>query len=124
MTLQEAVKDKNRPLSVSPHEWMQYEQAKQHEEEELIQKQVKRIIEDENPEQNVDININAEEKLDVGIEQMILGCRISMKALQQLDRQNVTASQRPVYNEIKSLIYNAVAPYLADILKSRKGLYK
>lgn len=124
MTLQEAVKDKNRPLSVSPHEWMQYEQAKQHEEEELIQKQVKRIIEDENPEQNVDININAEEKLDIGIEQMILGCRISMKALQQLDRQNVTASQRPVYNEIKSLIYNAVAPYLADILKSRKGLYK
>lgn len=124
MTLQEAVKDKNRPLSVSPHEWMQYEQAKEHEEEELIQKQVKRIIEDENPEQNVDININAEEKLDVGIEQMILGCRISMKALQQLDRQNVTASQRPVYNEIKSLIYNAVAPYLADILKSRKGLYK
>ena len=28
MTLEEAIKDKNRPLSVSPYEWMQYTIAK------------------------------------------------------------------------------------------------
>ena len=125
MTLQEAIKDKNRPLSVSPHEWMQYEQAKEYEEEQLIEAQIKRIVVDQNPDISEDnIMVDVEDKLDIGIQQMILGCRISMKALQELDRKNVTIQERQAYSQIKKLIYNAVAPYLADVLKSRKGLYK
>lgn len=125
MTLQEAIKDNNRPLSVSPYEWMQYEKAKQQEEQQLIQAQIKRIVMDQNPtKENSEFDVDVQEKLDIGIEQMILGCRIAIKSLQQLDRMNVSPKERQVYNEIKGLIYNAVAPYLSDILKSRKGLYK
>lgn len=127
MTLQEAIMDKNRPLSVSPHEWMQYEQAKQYEQEELIENEIKRIVaieENKDDEDVSDIKINVEEKLDISIEQMVLGCKMSMRILQELDRKNVSPLEREVYNEIKKNVYNAIAPYLVDILKIRKRLYK
>ena len=127
MTLQEAIMDKNRPLSVSPHEWMQYEQAKQHEQEELIENEIKRIVaieENKDDEDVSDIKVDAEEKLDISIEQMVLGCRMSMRVLQQLERKNVSPKEREFYNQTKKIINNAIAPYLADILKIRKKLYK
>lgn len=127
MTLQEAIMDKNRPLSVPPQQWMQYEQAKQHEQEELIENEIKRIvaIEENREDEDVsDIKVDAEEKLNIGIEQMILGCRMSMRVLQQLERKNTSPKERAFYNQARKIINNAVAPYLADILKARKKIYK
>lgn len=127
MTLQEAIMDKNRPLSVPPQQWMQYEQAKQYEEQQVIENQIKRIVAVEQNQDDEDIsniNVDSEQKLQISIEKMILGCRMSMKVLQELDRKNATPSQREFYNTTKNIINNAIAPYLADILKARKKLYK
>ena len=123
MTLQEAIKDKDRPLSMTPEQWMHYVQADEKEDEILIQGQVKRIVASQQNDE-APIDPSSDEKLDIGIEQMILGCRISMKSLQELQRINLTPDQRKVYIQIKRLIDNAIAPYLADILQARKGLYK
>lgn len=127
MTLQEAIMDKNRPLSVPPQQWMQYEQAKEYEEQQVIENQIKRIVAVEQNQDDEDIsniNVDSEQKLQISIEKMILGCRMSMKVLQELDRKNATPSQREFYNTTKNIINNAIAPYLADILKARKKLYK
>lgn len=127
MTLQEAIMDKDRPLSMTPQQWMQYTQANEIEQEQLLQNQVKRIVavqQNNNDDDLSQIQIQIQEKLDIGIEQMVLGCRIAIKSLQQLQRKNVSPDQRKVYNQIKTLINNAIAPYLGDILDSRKGLYK
>lgn len=121
MTLQQAIMDKDRPLSMTPQQWMQYQQAKQYQDDQLIENEVKTIIEQD---ETTPIEVLPQEKLDIGIQQMVIGCRIAMKMLQQLDRTNVSPKQREVYNEIKDLVNNAIAPYLADILKSRKKLYK
>ena len=43
MTLQEAMVDPNRPLSMTPREWMQYEEAKEQEEVEDIDQTAKGI---------------------------------------------------------------------------------
>lgn len=126
MTLQEAIMDKDRPLSMTPQQWMQYTQANEIEQEQLLQNQVKRIVavQQNNDDDLSQIQVQIQEKLDIGIEQMVLGCRIAIKSLQQLQRKNVSPVQRKVYNQIKALINNAIAPYLGDILDSRKGLYK
>ena len=125
MTLQEAIQDKNRPLSVPPQQWMQYEQAKEIQQQQLLDNEVKRIVADEIQSDEIDnIVVDAQQSLDIGIQQMILGCRIAIRALQQLNRKNVTIDQRNVYNQIQDLMHNAIAPYLSDILKSRKRLYK
>lgn len=121
MTLQQAIIDPNRPLSMTPQQWMQYTQAQEKQDEILLQNEVKRIIFNQNEEQIVP---QPDEKLDIGIQQMVLGCRIAMKSLQQLQRKNVSIDQRKIYIEIKDLINNAISPYLADILVARKGLYK
>jgi len=93
----------------------------------LIENEIKRIVaieENKDDEDVSDIKIDVEEKLDISIEQMVLGCKMSMRILQELDRKNVSPLEREVYNEIKKNVYNAIAPYLADILKIRKRLYK
>ena len=125
MTLEEAIKDQKRPLSVSPMQWMQYKQANQKDQEEIVDNEIKRIVsqETEVPFQKIE-QIDSIEKLQIGIEQMVLGCKIAMKSLQQIDRKDISPSQRKSINKIKQYVNNAIAPYLADILFYRKKSYQ
>ena len=126
MTLEEAIKDQKRPLSVSPMQWMQYVEANDKQEQEIVDNEVKRIVSEENniPFQELKTEIDPFEKLEIGIQQMVLGCKISIKALQELERVNTTPSERKAVNKIKEYVNNAIAPYLADILIQRKNSYK
>lgn len=124
MTLQEAMVDPNRPLSMTPREWMQYEEAKEQEEIENIDQTAKEIYAEEEgvSEEQADVEFGAEEKLEVGIEQMVLGCRIAIRALNELSRKNVSISERKAYDGISEIVNRAIAPYLADMMKHRKEL--
>lgn len=125
MTLQEAIDDKKRPLSVSPSEWMQYSEAREHEEIELVDKEAVRIVASENQEVDENsINLSCEERLDIGIEQMVLGCKMVIRAMQEINRMDLDEKSRSNYDSIDVLIKNAVAPYLADVLKSRAALIR
>lgn len=124
MTLQEAMADPNRPLSMTPREWMQYEEAKEQEEVEDIDQTAKGIYAEEEgiPEEQVDSEFGAEEKLEVGMEQMVLGCRIAIRALNELSRKDVSIRDRKAYDGISEIVNRAIAPYLADMMKYRKEI--
>lgn len=124
MTLQEAMADPNRPLSMTPREWMQYEEAKEHEEVENIDQTAKGIYAEEEgiPEGQADSEFGPEEKLEVGMEQMVLGCRIAVRALNELSRKDASIRDRKAYDGISEIVNRAIAPYLADMMKYRKEI--
>ena len=124
MTLQEAIRDPNRPLSMTPQEWMQYDEAKEQEEVENIDQTAKAIYvqEMEIPESQADEVFDAEAKLEIGIEQMVLGCRVAMRALNELGRKDASSEERKMYDGMTEIVNRAIAPYLADMMKYRKGL--
>ena len=124
MTLQEAMVDPNRPLSMTPREWMQYEEAKEQEEVEDIDQTAKEIYAEEEgvSEEQTDLEFGSEEKLEIGIEQMVLGCRIAIRALNELSRKDVSIKDRKAYDGISEIVNRAIAPYLADMMKYRKEI--
>ena len=124
MTLQEAMVDPNRPLSMTPREWMQYEEAKEQEEVENIDQTAKEIYAEAEgvSEEQADLEFGSEEKLEIGIEQMVLGCRIAIRALNELSRKDVSIRDRKAYDGISEIVNRAIAPYLADMMKYRKEI--
>ena len=122
MTFQEALSDPNRPLSMTPKEWMQYEEAKEKEEEENVEGAAKELYVEEIGPLPEDGEALPEAKLELGIEQMVLGCRIAMRALNELQRKDVAVKERKAYDGISEIVDRAIAPYLADMMKFRKEL--
>lgn len=120
MTLQEAIADPNRPLSMTPQEWMQYEEAKEQEEVENVDQTAKEIYVEETGEPESEFG--SEEKLEVGIEQMVLGCRMALRALNELSRKDVPIQERKAYDGMTEIVNRAIAPYLADMMKYRKEI--
>ena len=122
MTLQEAIADQNRPLSMTPREWMQYDEAREQEEVENVDQIAKEIYAEEEgvSEEQADSEFGSEEKLEVGIEQMVLGCRIAIRALNELQRKDVSVQERKAYDGMSEIVHRAIAPYLADMMKFRK----
>ena len=122
--MQEAMADPNRPLSMTPREWMQYEEAKEQEEVENIDQTAKEIYAEEEgvSEEQTDLEFGSEEKLEIGIEQMVLGCRIAIRALNELSRKDVSIKDRKAYDGISEIVNHAIAPYLADMMKYRKEI--
>ena len=122
--MQEAMADPNRPLSMTPREWMQYEEAKEQEEVENIDQTAKGIYAEEEgiSEEQADSEFGAEEKLEVGMEQMVLGCRIAIRALNELSRKDASIRDRKAYDGISEIVNRAIAPYLADMMKYRKEI--
>ena len=122
--MQEAMVDPNRPLSMTPREWMQYEEAKEQEEVENIDQTAKEIYAEAEgvSEEQADLEFGSEEKLEIGIEQMVLGCRIAIRALNELSRKDVSIRDRKAYDGISEIVNRAIAPYLADMMKYRKEI--
>jgi len=121
MTLQEAIMDPDRPLSVPPQEWILHEEAKEHEEEDVFD--AAEIVREQgaNPEDaSAGGMVPAEERFEIGVEQMVLGCRIAIRALQEISRKDLGTEERGYWSDCERLVYHAVAPYLADILVRRK----
>lgn len=116
MTIEEAISDPGRPLSVPPGEWVQYSEAREAEEKQLVDDEAVRLVaEGEGAERPV----SAAERLDIGIEQMVLGCKMAIRALHSLERENAGVAERDFYNAVSDVVFNALAPYLADILRFR-----
>lgn len=123
MTLQEAIDDKSRPLSVSPKEWMEYEQSAEQADADLTKNAARRIVAEEQgipEEKSGEIEVTSEECVEIGIEQMILGCRMVLRGLQELSRQNLAIDERRYYDDMEQLMRNEVLPDVADLLINRK----
>lgn len=109
---------------MTAQEWLQYEEAKEQEEVENVDQTARDIYAEEmgvaTPQ--ADSEFGSEEKLEIGIEQMVLGCRMAIRALNELSRKDVSPSERRAYDGLEEIVNKAIAPYLADMMKFRKEL--
>ena len=112
MTFEEAVMDPNRPLSLTPREWMYSVEASLAEENELVDKVASRIAKEEDkPEPETGL-----EKIDMGIDQMVQGVRLVQSGIQDSRMVDLEPNTRKAIEKIKDLLETAIAPYLADII--------
>ena len=113
MTFDEAVMDPNRPLSLTPREWMYSVEAKIAEEEELIENTAKRIAKEQSQSEPTETGL---EKIDMGIDQMISGVQLTMSGIQDSRMADLDPKIRRTIEKIKDLMETAISPYLADII--------
>ena len=112
MTFEEAVMDPNRPLSLTPREWMYSVEASLAEENELVDKVASRSAKEEDkPEPETGL-----EKIDMGIDQMVQGVRLVQSGIQDSRMVDLEPKTRKAIEKIKDLLETAIAPYLADII--------
>lgn len=129
MTFEEAAKDPRRPLSLSPLEWMYSVEAKLNEEEELTERAAKRIAaaKKENKDENKDDALPEDsgtgvEKIDMGIDQLVSGCKIIDAGLREATFIDMEPKMRKHIDKIKELMETAIEPYLVDIIMESNKL--
>ena len=119
MTLNEAIQDPKRPLSINPMEWMLAVEADLAEEEELTKKVAERIATQNKKNDNVvsqkDLSITGVETIDMGIDQIIQGIKLVYSGIENSDRADMKPKLRKTVNEIKDLMDTAVVPYMKDV---------
>lgn len=112
MTFEEAVMDPNRPLSLTPREWMYSVEAALAEEDELVNKSARRVAAEEGlPEPDSGL-----EKIDLGIDQLVQGTRLIQSGIQDTRMVDMDPKTRKAIEKIKDLLETAIAPYIVDII--------
>ena len=109
MTLQEAINDPNRPLNVSPKDWMQQIEQSQKLAEETI-------IYPEEAEQTISED-NAFGTIDVGMDYIIQGIQTVMKGLQIANKIDLNIEDRAIIKFVDENIRGGVLPYAIDIVE-------
>lgn len=119
MTFEEAIFDPQRPLSLTPREWMYSVEASLAEEEELTDKAARRIAKQEEKPEPSDTGL---EKVDMGIDQLVQGVELITSGLQDSRMVDLDPKTRKVLEKIKDLVETAISPYLVDIIKESDSL--
>lgn len=119
MTFEEAIFDPQRPLSLTPREWMYSVEASLAEEEELTDKAAIRIAKQEEKPEPSDTGL---EKVDMGIDQLVQGVELITSGLQDSRMVDLDPKTRRVLEKIKDLVETAISPYLVDIIKESDSL--
>ncbi len=118
MTFEEAIMDPNRPLSLTPREWMYSVEASLAEEDELVSKAALRIAKEESaPEPETGL-----EKIDMGIDQMVQAVQLIQSGIQDARMTDMESATRRAVEKIRDLLETAVAPYLADMITCSDSL--
>lgn len=120
MTLNEAIFDPKRPLSITPSEWMMSAQANLAEEQELTKKSTQRIIQAKKEKSNStpkkDFMISGIQTIDIGIDQIIQGIKIVYSGFDDTDKADLFPAFRKAVSKIKDLMDTAIVPYMKDVV--------
>lgn len=115
MNINEAITDPQRPLSITPKEWMMSVEASLAEEKELTENVITRIAKEEKNEGKKDLMLSGVETMDMGIDQIVQGIKIVYEGLKKTDKANMNPNMRKSIEKIKDLMDTAVVPYIKDI---------
>lgn len=126
MTFEEAVMDKNRPLSITPREWMTAVEASIAEENELTEQSVNRIAKEKKTKttsaaKGVDSD-DAMVRLELGIDQIVQGIKLVYSALEAAKKADYAPKVRKVANTVKDLFDGAISPYMVDVIDELQKL--
>lgn len=130
MTFEEAVMDKNRPLSITPREWMTAVEASIAEDDELTENSVKRIAKDKTKAENKPSSSDSKSsenddsmmRLELGVDQIVQGIKIVYSALDSAKSANYTPEIRSVANKVRDLFDGAISPYIIDVIDELQKL--
>lgn len=124
MTFEEAVRDSRRPLSLTPREWMYSVEASLAEEEQLVDKTMKRLSakKDDVSETERKDSGTGMEKIDMGLDQMVEGVKLMARGLLEAKMADMRPGMRKVVDEIGELLETAIEPYLVDMVKLSDSL--
>ena len=122
MTIEEAIKDPKRPLSISPRDWALSMDAELEEENELIEKSSERIASEQKDESFAHSKESGWEKIDIGIDQIIQGCQILEKGIWEANMKNLSPECRSILDAIKDIFQSAIVPYMADIVQESEKI--
>lgn len=114
MNLQEAINDKNRPLNVSPKDWMQ--QVEQN-----LQMMEETVVYPEEAEKTISEN-NAFETIDIGMDYVIQGIQTVIKGIQIAEKIDLNIQERKVIKLIDENTKGALLPYSLDIIEELNKL--
>lgn len=114
MNLQEAINDKNRPLNVSPKDWMQ--QVEQN-----LQMMEDTVVYPEEAEKTISEN-NAFETIDIGMDYVIQGIQTVIKGIQIAEKIDLNIQERKVIKLIDENTKGALLPYSLDIIEELNKL--
>jgi hypothetical protein len=109
MTLQEAINDKNRPLNVSPRDWMQQAQQMEELSEETV-------VYPEEAEETISEG-NAFGTIDIGVDYVIQGVQTVLKGLQIANKIDLNIQERNSIKSIEENIKGGVLPYALDVVE-------
>ncbi len=112
MTIEEAIRDPKRPLSISPRDWVLSVEAELEEEKELVEGSVERLISSKTSSKE----ISPWEKIDLGLDEMIEGAKILDSGIFSLHSQNLKPEERILLSKIKETWEGGVLPYLSELL--------
>lgn len=122
MTIEEAIKDPKRPLSISPRDWALSIDAELEEENELIDKSSERIASEQKEASFSHSKESGWEKIDIGIDQIIQGCQILEKGIWEANMKNLSPECRSILDTIKDIFQSAIVPYIADIVQESEKI--
>lgn len=122
MTIEEAIKDPKRPLSISPRDWALSMDAELEEENELIEKSSERIASEQKEATFSHSKESGWEKIDIGIDQIIQGCQILEKGIWEANMKNLSPECRSILDAIKDIFQSAIVPYMADIVQESEKI--
>jgi len=114
MDFNEAVQDKNRPLCVTPREWMYTVEAALEEEKQLVEESVDRLVEEKEIKKD---EMSGFVKIDLGIDQIVQGIKIVYCGLSEVNKKDLSVKERGFYKKIKDLFDTAIVPYVSDVSK-------
>ena len=102
MTLNDAIFDPKRPLSITPSEWMMSVEASLAEEEELTKKSVQRIAKKEksNSAPQKDFMLSGIQTIDIGIDQIVQGIKIVYSGLEDTNKADLKPAFRKAVSKI------------------------
>ena len=109
MNLQEAINDPNRPLNISPKDWMQQTN------------QINELVEEttvypEEAEATISEE-NAFGTIDIGMDYIIHGIEIVLKGIQIANKIDLNIEERKILKLVEENINGAVLPYSLDIVE-------
>ena len=120
MTLNQAILDPKRPLSVTPKEWMMSVEASLAEEEELTKKTAQRMIQAKKSEDKPikrDLMVQGIQTIDLGLDQIVQGIKLVYSGFDDTTNADLTPKYRKAINQIKDLMDTAIVPYMKDIVQ-------
>lgn len=114
MDYEQAINDPERPLSISPNEWMQRRGSKNARTLDELDIEIKTA--------SIEGDTSGIEEIDMGIDSIVKGIEVIQNGLKKMSDVEMDASERQVLDKVADIVETALAPYTSDVIEEMDKL--